>query len=402
MRSPSDYPAWLDSLLRCADDPRILAWLPFTYDFSHPWDSFDVRPARRALEVFDWKHAAPAQPPPTQTDPATRAPSAAALVWPVRADALITQWYGDTRYFDYPTVRGHSGIDLAVAAGTPVRAAADAEVAYTGTDAGYGLYVRLWSEAWQAHFFYAHLSEVKVRVGDKVRAGQVIALSGNTGASSGAHLHYEVRIAKPDGSYLHVAGMETATADGRVDPFAFHAGAVRGLALPRSTVWLPLVSGPPASEPAAPSGFGWAEALAFALSWEGGFSDHPLDPGGATNQGVTLRAYTAWRLKHGMSVPTVEDLRNMPPEHRDALYFEDYWQPVRAGALVWPLSLLAFDTAILHGVGQAQAWIRESEGIAGRFMALRLRSYTKMKTFDVFGRGWVNRCAALWDVASDR
>ncbi len=88
---------------------------------------------------------------------------------------------------------GHKALDLAVPEGTPVRATMDGQVVFAGWDAhGYGNLVVLENGPYRT--YYAHLSEIPVQVGQQVRAGEVIALSGNTGNSTGPHLHYEIRL----------------------------------------------------------------------------------------------------------------------------------------------------------------------------------------------------------------
>lgn len=91
-----------------------------------------------------------------------------------------------------PSVEAHSGLDLAVPVGTDVRAAGGGLVRRTGTDPAYGEYVLLaHPEGYET--MYGHLSRVLVTGGEAVKAGQVIALSGNTGRSTAPHLHFEVR-----------------------------------------------------------------------------------------------------------------------------------------------------------------------------------------------------------------
>ncbi len=86
----------------------------------------------------------------------------------------------------------HSGIDLAVPVGTDVRAAGGGLVTQTGVDSSYGLYVLL-QHPEQYQTMYGHLSRVLVTRGEKVREGQVIALTGSSGRSTAPHLHFEVR-----------------------------------------------------------------------------------------------------------------------------------------------------------------------------------------------------------------
>ncbi|PJF39815.1 MAG: hypothetical protein CUN55_13535 [Phototrophicales bacterium] len=87
----------------------------------------------------------------------------------------------------------HRGIDLGVYVGTSVDATHSGVVTYAGwSSIGYGYLVVIQSGAYST--YYAHLSEILVEVGQSVTFGQVIALSGSTGNSSGPHVHYEVRV----------------------------------------------------------------------------------------------------------------------------------------------------------------------------------------------------------------
>jgi murein DD-endopeptidase MepM/ murein hydrolase activator NlpD len=91
-----------------------------------------------------------------------------------------------------PNEELHPGIDLAVPEGSSVRAAGGGVVEAAGNDTSYGLFVLLRHPAGYESM-YGHLSRVLVSRGDDVRAGQVIALSGNTGRSTAPHLHFEIR-----------------------------------------------------------------------------------------------------------------------------------------------------------------------------------------------------------------
>ncbi len=86
----------------------------------------------------------------------------------------------------------HFGIDIAVPGGTPVRASGGGTVEEAGSDPEYGLFVLL-GHPGGYQSMYGHASRVLISVGDRVEAGQVIALSGNTGRSTAPHLHFEVR-----------------------------------------------------------------------------------------------------------------------------------------------------------------------------------------------------------------
>jgi murein DD-endopeptidase MepM/ murein hydrolase activator NlpD len=87
----------------------------------------------------------------------------------------------------------HFGIDFACQWGTPVHAAQGGVVTFAGASGGYGYMVEI-DHGNGIRTRYGHLSSWKVTVGQKVDTWQVIALSGNTGDSTGPHVHYEVRI----------------------------------------------------------------------------------------------------------------------------------------------------------------------------------------------------------------
>lgn len=84
----------------------------------------------------------------------------------------------------------HKGIDLAVPVGTPVKTIADGRVVYAGWGTGYGKYVKVEHPGGFATI-YSHLSAFKVHVGEQVKQSQVVALSGNTGWSTGPHLYFQ-------------------------------------------------------------------------------------------------------------------------------------------------------------------------------------------------------------------
>ncbi|MDQ6953300.1 MAG: M23 family metallopeptidase [Mariprofundaceae bacterium] len=88
----------------------------------------------------------------------------------------------------------HDGIDIAVKDGTPVHAAADGIVVHSSARlSGYGKLIII-RHSDQLFTAYAHNQQLLVKVGDRIRAGQVIAKSGHSGHSTGSHLHFEIRI----------------------------------------------------------------------------------------------------------------------------------------------------------------------------------------------------------------
>ncbi|ATZ26079.1 M23 family metallopeptidase [Streptomyces lavendulae] len=101
----------------------------------------------------------------------------------------------------------HSGQDFAVPVGTPVKAAATGTVVKAGPNGGgdgpaYGNAIVI-KHANNTYSQYAHLSKIQVKVGQKVSVHQQIALSGNTGNSSGPHLHFEIRTTPNYGSAVN-------------------------------------------------------------------------------------------------------------------------------------------------------------------------------------------------------
>lgn len=87
---------------------------------------------------------------------------------------------------------GHVALDFGVPVGTPVKATLDGRVVYAGwNDQGYGNLVIVENGPYRVYF--AHLSKIPVKIGEKVTAGTIIGYSGNSGNSTGPHLHYEVR-----------------------------------------------------------------------------------------------------------------------------------------------------------------------------------------------------------------
>jgi|YNPNPStandDraft_1061719.scaffolds.fasta_scaffold00228_20 murein DD-endopeptidase MepM/ murein hydrolase activator NlpD len=87
----------------------------------------------------------------------------------------------------------HRGVDISTKPGTPVIAPADGVVVEVGTDHDYGEIIRL-DHGLGYRTFYAHLSETVVKKGQRVHRGQMIGKVGNTGRSTGPHLHYEVHL----------------------------------------------------------------------------------------------------------------------------------------------------------------------------------------------------------------
>lgn len=136
------------------------------------------------IEVLDTSDSTTPSSSPTNTDPGK-------FILPCHGFPVT-----DTRRQRTPT-RFHHGTDIGCPVGTKLVAAMDGTVTVSGNQSGYGLVIYLkHPNGWETR--YAHCSELKVRVGQQVKQGQEIAISGNTGIGTGAHLHFEIR--KPDGN----------------------------------------------------------------------------------------------------------------------------------------------------------------------------------------------------------
>lgn len=89
------------------------------------------------------------------------------------------------------------------------------------------------------------------------------------------------------------------------------------------------------------------EALKFTLKWEGGYTNHPLDPGGATNYGIIQRRYNTYRKSKNLAIQSVKFITKHEYEE---IYEKYYWEPVRAKYVGGQLGLVLFDTAVNLGV----------------------------------------------------
>lgn len=108
------------------------------------------------------------------------------------------------------------------------------------------------------------------------------------------------------------------------------------------------------------------KSLPFILRWEGGYVNHPDDPGGATNKGVTQKTYDAWRIRLGLSK---QDVRQLEDKELNAIYESGYWLPPHCNELGDPLDLVQFDTSVNMGVKRAVRMLQAALdcGVDGSF-----------------------------------
>lgn len=132
-------------------------------------------------------------PPPPDVGAATGRGALAGRVVVTPVDGRETSSFGPRRHPIHGGVRDHHGLDLAAPTGTRVVAVTDGRVVAAGDRGGYGLVVEV-DHGGGVTTRYAHLSAIDVVVGDRLDAGERLGAVGSTGASTGPHLHLEVRV----------------------------------------------------------------------------------------------------------------------------------------------------------------------------------------------------------------
>ena len=107
---------------------------------------------------------------------------------------------------------------------------------------------------------------------------------------------------------------------------------------------------------------GFKRAMPHLLVHEGGKVDHPRDPGGRTNQGVTQRVYNGYRTRRGQ--PT-RDVFQLTPRERDIIYREQYWNVINGDKLPAGIDYVLFDGAVNSGPVQSIKWCQRALAQAG-------------------------------------
>ena len=157
--------------------------------------------------------------------------------------------------------------------------------------------------------------------------------------------------------------------------------------------------------------------LDVILQHEGGFSDNPADPGGATNLGITIHTLSNWLGKPA----TVADVKALTPSSVAPIYRAWYWNAESCDDLPDGVDLCVFDDAVNTGPGSAARRLQEAAGSApdghvgpntlaavnavpagsliDKLAALRDAYYRSLPTFATFGHGWLNRVAETTSTA---
>ena len=151
------------------------------------------------------------------------------------------------------------------------------------------------------------------------------------------------------------------------------------------------------------------DSLIMLLKHEGGFVNHPRDPGGMTNLGVTKKVYEEWM---GREV-SEQEMRDLQPKDVRDLYKKNYWDRCKCDDLPSGLDVAVFDWAVNSGTGRSSKGVQkacgaEPDGAIGpktlalvkgqntqymieKFGEIRQNFYESLSTFDTFGKGWTRR-----------
>jgi len=161
------------------------------------------------------------------------------------------------------------------------------------------------------------------------------------------------------------------------------------------------------------------KALAGVLHHEGGYSNHPSDPGGMTNLGVTKRVWEEW-VGHPVDEKA---MRALTPEIVGPMYKAKYWDKIKGDDLPTGVDYIVFDAAINSGPGRAAKWLQQTVGavpdgaigagtlakvaampaddIVEKYQKTRLEFLQSLPTWDTFGKGWGRRVAEVQTAAAN-
>lgn len=114
------------------------------------------------------------------------------------------------------------------------------------------------------------------------------------------------------------------------------------------------------TETVTPEGDRFAVCLPLVLKHEGGFVDHPRDPGGATNKGITQKTYDSWRDRKGQFRRSV---RQIDSDEVAAIYRRDYWDAIKGDDLPAGIDYCVFDFAVNSGIDRASRYLQATVGV---------------------------------------
>jgi lysozyme family protein len=152
----------------------------------------------------------------------------------------------------------------------------------------------------------------------------------------------------------------------------------------------------------------YAQALKQVLKYEGGYVDHPKDPGGPTNKGVTQAVYDAWQKSQNL--PT-QSVRNISDATVAAIYKQQYWDRINGDNLPAGVDFAVFDYAVNSGVSRAAKTLQAvvgvtQDGVIGPATIQATKTYVAMTVtnkrlafmqslsiWSTFGKGWAARIA---------
>lgn len=159
------------------------------------------------------------------------------------------------------------------------------------------------------------------------------------------------------------------------------------------------------------------KALALVLKHEGGYVDHPKDPGGATNKGITIATFRRYVNAKG----TKDDLRRLTTAQAGVVYRKQYWDKVRGDDLPDGVDYAVFDFAVNSGPSRAAKYLQDVLGVAQdgkigpvtikaahafradqiieELCADRLAFLKRLPTWGTFKNGWTARVAGVYDEA---
>jgi murein DD-endopeptidase MepM/ murein hydrolase activator NlpD len=205
--SLNEYGIWVDDADKPSDSARGIGMGKNGNPREHTstWINFEWTIAEGIIDPI------PPTPPPDED---------MELVHPLMGSVITQHFYQNPQNYAQFGLPGHNGTDLGgKSSRTPVLSVAKGIVAFVGTDAAYGNYVRVKHQQneLQCYTFFAHLDSISVAAGQVVEPGQEVGKLGTTGNSTGVHLHIEVRMMYADGTYVQGTPMPK----GRVDPQTF-------------------------------------------------------------------------------------------------------------------------------------------------------------------------------------